>query len=102
MNCKKTLLMACCALFAAAVHAQVTIDIDTQQRGPKVSPMLYGIFYEDINHAADGGILLDVPPLLAEHRQNQVSQSPPVQKGEEEKAARMAKVPCGLFFCYVW
>ena len=46
MNCKKTLLMACCALFAAAVHAQVTIDIDTQQRGPKVSPMLYGIFYE--------------------------------------------------------
>ena len=56
MNCKKTLLMACCALFAAAVHAQVTIDIDTQQRGPKVSPMLYGIFYEDINHAADGGI----------------------------------------------
>ena len=62
MNCKKTLLMACCALFAAAVHAQVTIDIDTQQRGPKVSPMLYGIFYEDINHAADGGILLDAPP----------------------------------------
>ena len=62
MNCKKTLLMACCALFAAAVHAQVTIDIDTQQRGPKVSPMLYGIFYEDINYAADGGILLDVPP----------------------------------------
>lgn len=60
MNCKKTLLMACCALFAAAVHAQVTIDIDTQQRGPKVSPMLYGIFYEDINHAADGGIYAEL------------------------------------------
>ena len=61
MNCKKTLLMACCALFVvAAVHAQVTIDIDTQQRGPKVSPMLYGIFYEDINHVADGGIYAEL------------------------------------------
>ena len=54
------LLVAGCALFAAAVQAQVTIDIDAQQRGPKVSPMLYGIFYEDINHAADGGIYAEL------------------------------------------
>ena len=97
MNCKKTLLMACCALFAAAVHAQVTIDIDTRQRGPKVSPMLYGIFYEDINHAAEWRHPARCPPLLAEHRQNQVSQSPRFRKGRK-KAAHMAKVPCGLFF----
>ena len=36
---QKYILMAGCALFAA-VQAQVTIDIDAQQRGPKVSPML--------------------------------------------------------------
>ena len=54
------LLMAGCALFSAAVQAQVTIDIDALQRGPKVSPMLYGIFYEDINHAADGGIYAEL------------------------------------------
>ena len=48
------------ALFAVGVQAQVTIDIDTQQRGAKVSPMLYGIFYEDINHAADGGIYAEL------------------------------------------
>ena len=56
---QKYILMAGCALFAA-VQAQVTIDIDAQQRGPKVSPMLYGIFYEDINHAADGGIYAEL------------------------------------------
>lgn len=78
--------MACCALFAAAVHAQVTIDIDTQQRGPKVSPMLYGIFYEDINHAADGGIYARCPPLLAEHRQNQVSLSPGSEGGRRKSS----------------
>ena len=60
MTYKNMLLMAGCALFSAAVQAQVTIDIDTQQRGPKVSPMLYGIFYEDINHAADGGIYAEL------------------------------------------
>ena len=60
MTYKNMLLMAGCGLFAAAVQAQVTIGIDAQQRGPKVSPMLYGIFYEDINHAADGGIYAEL------------------------------------------
>ena len=60
MNCKNFLIMACCAVFSGAMQAQVTIDIDTQQRGPKVSSMLYGIFYEDINHAADGGIYAEL------------------------------------------
>ena len=59
MTYKNILLVAGCALYAA-VQAQVTIDIDAQQRGPKVSPMLYGIFYEDINHAADGGIYAEL------------------------------------------
>ena len=56
MTYRNFLHTAVFAVFAATVHAQVTIDIDAQQRGPKVSPMLYGIFYEDINHAADGGL----------------------------------------------
>ncbi len=43
-----------------ATQAQVSIDIDAQNRGPKVSPMLYGIFYEDINHAADGGLYAEL------------------------------------------
>ena len=60
MNYKKMLFMVGCAVFAAAVRAQVMIDIDAQQRGPKVSRMLYGIFYEDINHAADGGIYAEL------------------------------------------
>lgn len=53
---KNILLAAGCAAIVVSAQAQVIIDIDAQQRGPKVSPMLYGIFYEDINHAADGGL----------------------------------------------
>jgi hypothetical protein len=38
-----------------AMQAQVHITVDTSRKGAQVSPDLYGIFYEDINHAADGG-----------------------------------------------
>ncbi|MDE7347052.1 MAG: carbohydrate binding domain-containing protein [Muribaculaceae bacterium] len=43
-----------------AVGAQVVINIDANQRGPMVSPTHYGIFYEDINHAADGGLYAEL------------------------------------------
>ncbi len=57
---KNILLAAGCAAIVVSAQAQVIIDIDAQQRGPKVSPMLYGIFYEDINHAADGGLYAEL------------------------------------------
>lgn len=49
-------------LFIATCHmnAQVVINIDATQKGPKVSPTHYGIFYEDINHAADGGLYAEL------------------------------------------
>ena len=43
-----------------AVDAQVVINIDANKRGPMVSPTHYGIFYEDINHAADGGLYAEL------------------------------------------
>jgi alpha-L-arabinofuranosidase len=48
------------AIAVTNVQAQVTIDIDAQQRGPKISPTHYGIFFEDINHAADGGLYAEL------------------------------------------
>ena len=50
------------ALLAATLplQAQVNISIDVQNRGPKISPTHYGIFFEDINHAADGGLYAEL------------------------------------------
>lgn len=42
------------------VNAQVVIEIDAADRGPMVSPTHYGIFFEDINHAADGGLYAEL------------------------------------------
>lgn len=42
------------------MKAQVVINIDANQRGPLICPTHYGIFYEDINHAADGGLYAEL------------------------------------------
>ena len=56
----KRLLLTLAAAAAMQAGAQVTIDIDALQRGPKISPTHYGIFFEDINHAADGGLYAEL------------------------------------------
>ncbi len=45
---------------ALAANAQVNISVDASRPGVKVAPDLYGIFYEDINHAADGGLYAEL------------------------------------------
>ncbi len=49
-----------CLSLSLSGWAQVKITVDTDSKGEEISPMLYGIFYEDINHAADGGIYAEL------------------------------------------
>ena len=57
---KHTALSLFFAVLAQCVSAQVTINIDLNKSGHPVSPTLYGIFFEDINHAADGGLYAEL------------------------------------------
>ena len=45
-------------LLAASLSAQAShvMDVNTKKLGARVSPTMYGIFFEDINFAADGGL----------------------------------------------
>src|SRR3989442_9506336 len=36
------------------------IGIDLRHPGPRVSPTLYGLFFEEINHAGDGGLYAEM------------------------------------------
>src|SRR5581483_5590863 len=55
---------ACAALIAIAVHslaaepARVTVDLN--RPGVDVPPTLHGLFFEDINYAADGGLYAEL------------------------------------------
>ena len=37
-----------------------SLVVHADREGPKVSPLLYGIFFEDINCSADGGIYAEL------------------------------------------
>ena len=42
------------------LNAQVNIHVDLDHNGTAISPTLYGIFYEDINFASDGGLYAEL------------------------------------------
>jgi len=56
----KSLLFVSLFCLGVSVKAQVSINVNTDSPGFKVSPDLYGIFFEDINHAADGGLYAEL------------------------------------------
>lgn len=60
MNKKTVLTLGLLGLCTAPIAAQMQIDIDAAQQGIKISPMENGIFFEDINHAADGGLYAEL------------------------------------------
>ncbi|MDA2805284.1 alpha-L-arabinofuranosidase C-terminal domain-containing protein [Nocardiopsis suaedae] len=57
-------LLACALCVTAAAPASAatdyTIDVDTAATGPNIGDGMYGIFMEDINHAADGGLYAEL------------------------------------------
>lgn len=51
-----------CALTSVSLMSagQVTMNIDATQRSAMVSPHQYGLFFEEINHAGDGGLYAEL------------------------------------------
>jgi len=64
------LFHAASVVFAAAPAA--TLTVDAAHPGPRISPTLWGIFFEDINLSADGGIY----PELVRNRSFEDSEKP--------------------------
>ena len=57
MNMKKRFLsMAVVTSMTLAAMAQSVMDVNTKKLGAPIQPTMYGIFFEDINYAADGGL----------------------------------------------
>ncbi len=55
-----TELFGLLAISAASLQAQTVLNINAAQRGVAISPSLYGIFFEEINHAGDGGLYAEL------------------------------------------
>ncbi|MBO4656165.1 MAG: carbohydrate binding domain-containing protein [Bacteroidales bacterium] len=58
---RRTILTAACILAALSMMAQtVRLDVSLKKPGAPIQPTMYGIFFEDINYAADGGLYGDM------------------------------------------
>lgn len=60
MRTKKTWSFAALLFFALTAHAQVTVNINYMKKGPEIDSRMYGIFFEEINHAGDGGLYAEL------------------------------------------
>src|SRR3990172_2228160 len=52
-----TLLMF---VLAVTMRAQPRVTVDVGKPGAKISPTMYGVFFEDINFGADGGLYAEL------------------------------------------
>ena len=53
-------LLVLAALSSASVSAQHLFTVDAGKKGAPIQPTMYGIFFEDINFGADGGLYADL------------------------------------------
>ena len=78
----------CCAILIAVwglvIHAiaadTATVTVNVKKKGPDVPPHLYGIFFEEINHAGDGGLYAE----LVRNRGFEDANLPPACRREGE------------------
>lgn len=58
---KSTRILTLTAAFALSFAALAgPVDIDLAKKGAPIQPTMYGIFFEDINYAADGGLYAEL------------------------------------------
>ena len=60
MKKKEILPIMAFAMLPASVLAQVTMNVDATLRGPQISKYQYGLFFEEINHAGEGGLYAEL------------------------------------------
>ncbi len=53
---RKLAIAAICCAISAAASVPTVLKLDASKTGAPVQPTMYGLFFEDINYAADGGI----------------------------------------------
>ncbi|MDE7375321.1 MAG: carbohydrate binding domain-containing protein [Muribaculaceae bacterium] len=60
MKSKHLLLAGALAAISATSWAQTELNLMTNKVGAEVQPTMYGIFFEDINYGADGGLYAEM------------------------------------------
>ncbi|MHB8581224.1 MAG: hypothetical protein ACYDA4_15380, partial [Ignavibacteriaceae bacterium] len=54
------LLIVLCVINQAQAQNLSTITVNVDKKGAKISPLQYGLFYEEVEHAGDGGLYAEM------------------------------------------
>ena len=54
------LALLLCTTFSLGAVEPTVITLNTKARGAAIQPTMWGLFFEDINYAADGGIYAEL------------------------------------------
>lgn len=57
---KKLISLLVCLVVALLLRAQINVTVDARKSGAKIQPEMYGVFFEDINFGADGGVYAEL------------------------------------------
>ena len=57
---RKNLLFSSLLCASLSANAQVSMTLDAQKRAAMISDYQYGLFFEEINHAGDGGLYAEL------------------------------------------
>ena len=60
MKMREILAGALFAIGTGAAAEDLTVTVQTKKLGAEIQPTMYGIFFEDINYAADGGLYAEL------------------------------------------
>ena len=59
-RCMVGATLLCMPMSHNEMKAQPTLTFSTEKRGPLMSDLHYGLFYEEINHGGDGGLYAEL------------------------------------------
>ena len=86
---KKILSLVSVAAFALTAQSQTaTLTIDATQKGVDISPTLYGLFYEEINHAGEGGLYAE---LIRNRSFEEIDQGLPNRRFDNGRGERFGR-----------
>ncbi len=87
------IVLACAfaVAMASSAWAGPVLTVHADKPGPAISPTMHGIFFEDINYGADGGLYAElVQNRSFEHRENLYAWSKESRSGEGEMKVESA------------
>lgn len=91
----KKFLIVLVVLFSTVLIGEVhhTLNIDLSGTGPRIPDTLFGIFFEDINHAVDGGLYVELVRNRSFEQETRKYEGWSIERGDHVESSIKSEYP---------